>query len=155
MRLSRARQAPSVMTMRQSQVWAFDVDGCLVDSLSGTSLRPHARELLTALHQRGDTLVLWSAGGQEHGERIVSQHGLGHLFDGIYDKRGRDDSGRLHTTHLRHHHIPHVAVDDRPEEGPSTARVVGVSPYMSGDPADRGLVPLLLEVCPERTNAVT
>ena len=27
-------------------VWAFDVDGCLVDSLTGTSLRPGALEVL-------------------------------------------------------------------------------------------------------------
>ena len=29
--------------------WVFDVDGCLVDSLTGTSLRPGARELLARL----------------------------------------------------------------------------------------------------------
>src|SRR5581483_7077971 len=30
-------------------VWVFDVDGCIVDSLTGTSLRPGARELLEHL----------------------------------------------------------------------------------------------------------
>ena len=44
-------------------VWAFDVDACLVDSITGTSLRPLARPVLESLRAQGATVVLWSAGG--------------------------------------------------------------------------------------------
>ena len=47
----------------QWPVWVFDVDGCLVDSLTGTSLRPGAATLLAGLRARGRTVIVWSAGG--------------------------------------------------------------------------------------------
>jgi hypothetical protein len=46
-------------------VWAFNVDGCLVDSLTGTSLRPGALEVLGRLRKVGATVLHWSAGGRE------------------------------------------------------------------------------------------
>ena len=67
-------------TKHQSEVWAFDVDGCLVDSLSGSSLRPLADDVLTALHAAGATLVLWSAGGQAHARAMATRHGFAHLL---------------------------------------------------------------------------
>ena len=124
-------------------MWAFDVDGCLVDSLSGASLRPLAHEVLAGLHAGGATLVLWSAGGREHGCAIAARHGLAALFAGVYDKLGRDEDGRLTTTHLPVPHRPTVVVDDRPEEAPAGTRVVGVPPYLAPDERDRGLAALL------------
>jgi len=123
-------------------VWAFDVDGCLVDSLSGASLRPHAREILTALHAGGATLVLWSAGGREHAEDVAARHGLAHLLAGVYDKLDPDDGGRRTVAHLPPEHHPAVVVDDRPEEAPAGTVVVGVAPYTAPDDRDRGLVAL-------------
>ncbi len=43
--------------------WVFDVDGCLVDSLTGTSLRPGAQDIVMRLAAQGRVL-LWSAGGE-------------------------------------------------------------------------------------------
>ncbi|MCW2620918.1 MAG: hypothetical protein JWL64_520 [Frankiales bacterium] len=125
------------------EVWAFDVDGTLVDSMSGSSLRPYALELLTVLHERGVTLVLWSAGGREHADAMSLRHRFGHLFAAVYDKGDPDAAGRLPTAHLPARHVPHVVVDDRPEEAPAGTRVVAVPGYVSPDPTDRGLVPLL------------
>jgi hypothetical protein len=44
----------------------FDVEGCLVDSLTGSSLRPGARQLLEHLAERGSVVVLWRAGGDTY-----------------------------------------------------------------------------------------
>lgn len=129
-------------------MWAFDVDGCLVDSMSGVSLRPHARQVLAALHATGAVLVLWSAGGEEHARGMAARHGIAHLLAGVHDKLGRDDDGRLTTTHLPPAHRPTVVVDDRPEEAPAGTRVIGVPPYTAPDAADRGLAPLLALVSP-------
>ena len=124
-------------------MWAFDVDGCLVDSLSGSSLRPLAAEVLATLHAAGATLVLWSAGGRTHAHAMATRHGFAHLLAGIYDKLARDARGRLTTTHLPAEHRPAVVVDDRPEEAPAGTRVVGVPPYIAPDEGDRGLATLL------------
>ena len=50
-------------TAKRPEIWAFDVDGCLVDLLGGASLRPFARELLGALRARGTVAELSRAAG--------------------------------------------------------------------------------------------
>ena len=110
--------------------------------MSGTSLRPHAREILTALHAGGATLVLWSAGGRVHAQDMAVRHGFADLLSGVYDKLGRDDDGCLTIAHLSEAHRPTVAVDDRPEEAPAGTVVVGVPPYIAPDDGDRGLAVL-------------
>jgi phosphoserine phosphatase len=45
--------------------------------MSGASLRPYAREVLTALHAAGATLLLWSAGGGEHARAVAARHDRG------------------------------------------------------------------------------
>jgi long-chain acyl-CoA synthetase len=127
-------------------VWAFDVDGCLVDSMSGSSLRPLAREVLLQLHRTGSTLLLWSAGGREHAAAMAERHAFTHLLAGIYDKGDKDEAGCLLTGHLPPGHRPDVVVDDRPEDAPAGTRVIAVAPYMAPDDADRGLAALLAEV---------
>jgi phosphoglycolate phosphatase-like HAD superfamily hydrolase len=116
----------------------FDVDGCLIDSLTGTSLRPGARALLEHLRSRGCTVILWSAGGGEYARARAMQFGLEDLVDGCFDKDGRDDDT------YRIDHLPlgvdeGVFVDDRPEDLAAGLDVVSVSPYLSDDPYDRGL----------------
>lgn len=110
--------------------------------MSGVSLRPHAREILTTLHASGATLVLWSAGGAQHAADMATRHGLAHLFAGIYDKVGQGDAGCLTVAHLPMPHRPRVVVDDRPEESPAGTVVIGVSPYIAPDDHDRGLTSL-------------
>jgi hypothetical protein len=67
--------------------WLFDVDGTLIDGVTGRSLRPGARELLMALRDRGVAVLLWSAGGAEYAWRRAEDTGIGDLVDAAFDKR--------------------------------------------------------------------
>jgi hypothetical protein len=124
-------------------VWLFDVDGCLIDSLTGSSLRPLARELLGRLDAAGHTIVAWSAGGAAHAERVMTPHDVVELIDAFYDKDGRDGADRWRLDHLAAEHRPDVCVDDRPEDAPSGVTTIAVSPYLAPDLHDRGLQPAL------------
>jgi long-chain acyl-CoA synthetase len=124
---------------RAGPTWVFDVDGCLVDSLTGTSLRPGAAALLGGLRERGIAVVLWSAGGGAYARQRAMEQGIADLVDEFHAKEQRDHAGR---------YMPHqflavlgtaVFVDDRPEDMPEGARVVTVSPYLSDDRHDRVL----------------
>jgi phosphoglycolate phosphatase-like HAD superfamily hydrolase len=119
--------------------WVFDVDGCLVDSLTGSSLRPGARDLLAALAARRKRVLLWSAGGDEYAAQRAAQFGVGSLVDGFYAKEGRDKSGFYCTSHLALGPGPVAFVDDHPEDLSPELTVVAVSPYLVDDPHDRGL----------------
>jgi hypothetical protein len=122
--------------------WLFDVDGTLIDSLSGTTLRPGAAELLERVRATGATVILWSAGGAEYARARAASLGIEHLVDEFHDKDGRDADGRYLLP-------PTVAlagatfVDDRPEDMPIGATVVAVSPYLSGNTHDRALARVL------------
>jgi hypothetical protein len=74
--------------------WVFDVDGCLIDSLTGTSLRPGAAALLESLRERGNAVVLWSAGGAHYARARASEQGIDALVDAFHSKSGRDADGR-------------------------------------------------------------
>jgi long-chain acyl-CoA synthetase len=128
----------------QTHTWVFDVDGTVIDSLTGSSLRPRTVDLLTHLRTLGCQTVLWSAGGAAYAGERAGQHGVDHLVDAFQDKDGRDEAGR----YLVHRFLPAldgvVFVDDRPEDMPAGAEVVSVSPYISPDPHDRGLRPALV-----------
>lgn len=126
-----------------SGVWAFDVDGCLVDALTGGSLRPFARSVLEHLRASGTTVVLWSAGGCEYARRRAEMHGIDDLVHAFYDKDERDTDGRYVVTHLAVAHRPDVCVDDQPDELPTHVEPVAVMPYLAHDPHDRGLAPVL------------
>lgn len=127
----RPKHAPST--------WVFDVDGCLIDSLTSTSLRPGARELLAHLRDRACTVLLWSAGGAEYARERASAHAIAALFDGFHAKDGRDGDGRYRIDALPLGAGAAVFVDDRPEDLPDGVVVVAVSPYLSHTPHDRGL----------------
>jgi len=120
-------------------MWVFDVDGCLIDSLTGSSLRPGAFELLTYLRDGGGTVFVWSAGGGDYAHRRAVEQGIDALLDGFHGKDRRDRSGRYVTDHFLTGLDGIVFVDDRPEDMPIGADVVAVSPYLSDDPHDRGL----------------
>jgi phosphoglycolate phosphatase-like HAD superfamily hydrolase len=125
-------------TSSAADCWVFDVDGCLVDSLTGTSLRPGARELLDALAGRARVL-LWSAGGDTYARARAEQFQVDHLVNGYFSKEGRDAAGCYLTAHLPLGPGPVVFVDDRPEDLTVDLDVLAVSPYLSDDPHDRGL----------------
>lgn len=123
----------------RDKVWVFDVDGCLIDSLTGTSVRPGAFELLSKLRDRGCRLLLWSAGGADYARQRARQHGLADFFDAFHDKEGRDAAGRYLANELSTDAGCLVFVDDRPEDMPLDADVVAVAPYLVDNPHDRGL----------------
>jgi long-chain acyl-CoA synthetase len=124
-------------------VWAFDVDGCLVDLLGGTSLRPFARELLTALRAQGIRVVLWSGGGAAWALAKARQFGVAPLIDGCYGKPSRDQDGRWTTSHMAPWHQPSVCVDDSPAELPPEVRAIAVRPYLAPNPGDHALLDIL------------
>jgi long-chain acyl-CoA synthetase len=124
----------------RTKVWIFDVDACLVDSLTGTSLRPGSVTLLEHLRADACRVLWWSAGGADYARRRAEQQGVVHLIDGFYDKDGRDAEGRYLTAFLDD--VRNVVfVDDRPEDMPTRAEVIAVAPYLVGNPHDRGLAP--------------
>jgi phosphoglycolate phosphatase-like HAD superfamily hydrolase len=131
--------------------WLFDVDGTLLDSVTGTSLRPLARELLGGLHERGVPVLLWSAGGADYARRRAEGAGIAGLVTAVHVKERRDRQGHWVLPDLPAEHAPAVLVDDQPEELPPVAEVVGVSPYVGPNPRDTGLASLLARL---RTPAV-
>jgi long-chain acyl-CoA synthetase len=120
-------------------IWIFDVDGCLIDSLTGTSLRPGTAALLTHLRNQHHEVIWWSAGGSDYGRNRAALLGVDVLVDAFYAKEGRDHQGRYRTDHFLHPDREAVFVDDRPEDMPMGATVISVSPYLVHNPHDRGL----------------
>ena len=127
------------------RVWVFDVDGCLIDSLSGSALRPGAHELLAQLRARGCEVLLWSAGGAEHARERAVVHEIDHLVDQFHTKDQRDEAGRYRPDAFAADLSDVVFVDDRPEDMPVGAEVISVFPYLSGNPHDRGLTGIDVE----------
>jgi phosphoglycolate phosphatase-like HAD superfamily hydrolase len=129
-----------------SATWVFDVDGCLVDSLSGRSLRPGAADLLAHLRAAGHTIVLWSAGGAEYARERAVEHAIADLCDAFHGKERRDGAGRYRCDAFVRALAGAVFVDDRPEDMPVGADVIAVSPYLSHNVHDRGLDVVLARV---------
>jgi long-chain acyl-CoA synthetase len=138
------------LTPSQPDCWVFDVDGCLIDSLTGSSLRPGARDILEHLAAEGRHVILWSAGGDVYARGRAEQFGVEGLVEGFFAKEGRGADGYYGTAHLPlhdpdqpdhrdHRRRPAVFVDDRPEDLAPTLNVIAVSAYLSHDPFDRGL----------------
>jgi long-chain acyl-CoA synthetase len=121
------------------ECWVFDVDGCLIDSLTGSSLRPRARDILEHLSATGHHVILWSAGGDRYAASRAEEFGVDHLVDGFFAKDGRDAGDCYRTAHLPTSGRHAVFVDDRPEDLDRGLDVLAVSPYLSDDPFDRGL----------------
>jgi hypothetical protein len=129
--------------MTRCDVWAFDVDGCVVDLLGGQALRPHAHALLSELRQRGHIIVLWSSGGADYARRRAEATGISHLVDACYDKDGRDGDGRWTVDHLPSGHRPTVFVDDCPDGIPLGMTVRGVRPFLAPTQYDNAFAELL------------
>ena len=119
--------------------WVFDVDGTLVDSLTGTSLRPGARDLLAFLAAGDARVIFWSAGGCDYAAQRAAQFGMEPLVNGFFSKEGRDERGFYTTSHLGLGPEPAFFVDDRPEDLSPVLTVIAVSPYLAEDAHDRGL----------------
>lgn len=133
-----------------TSTWVFDVDGCLIDSLSGGSLRPGAPELLERLKRSGAAILLWSAGGDEYARRKAHQHGIGWAFDGYYSKDSRDERGHYRTDHLPLDDHSVTFVDDQPSDLDPGLSVIAVRPYLAHSRHDTGLA-VLAEAVQDRT----
>jgi hypothetical protein len=122
--------------------WAFDVDGCVLDSMSATSVRPLVLDVLSQLRTSGVPVVVWSAGGADYARRVVTRAGLDHFVQGFYEKvRGSD--GRWLLDEFADHHRPSTCVDDDPEGVPAGIRVLAVPPYIAENPHNRGFAHVL------------
>src|SRR5215207_6496051 len=130
--------------MTVPEIWFFDLDGCLVDSMAATTLRPHARELLSALRERGTAVHIWSAGGDEYAERVAARVGIADLVQGYHDKV-RVDGGRWRLPSVSEGATA-VCVDDQPEGVPTHTRVLAVFPFIGARPHDRALARILAEL---------
>jgi len=127
---------------RTTTVWVFDVDGTLIDAMTGQSLRPGADELLSHLADCGSLVLLWSAGGAEYARRRAAERGVDRHFGGFHGKETRGADGRYLTAFLDAHRLAGrdiVFVDDMPADLPIGADVVGVRPYLAANHHDRGL----------------
>jgi long-chain acyl-CoA synthetase len=122
--------------------WVFDVDGTLVDSMTGTSLRPRAAEILRHLRSTGVTVVLWSAGGADYARRRTVEHGIAGQFSRFAGKAARDAAGRYLTADVVDSHAHVIFVDDMPYDLPIDADVIAVHPYLVANPHDDGLHPV-------------
>ena len=138
-RLNRASPSENSRSPNRT-VWIFDVDGCLIDSLTGSSLRPGARALLERLARDRHRVLLWSAGGDDYARERAAQFGIDGLVSGYFAKEGRTSGGTYTTSHLGVDLRRAVFVDDQPGDLGDDVRVVAVSPYLAPDPHDRALV---------------
>lgn len=118
-------------------VWAFDLDACLVDSTTASSLRPLARDALEALGSAGVRVVIWSAGGADYARRVAERVDIASLVDGFYDKV-RDGDGRWTTAVFAPEHVPTTCVDDQPDSLPRDVLVIAVPPYIGASPHNTG-----------------
>ena len=122
--------------------WVLDVDGCLVDSLSGTSLRPGSWDPLGHLARTGRRILLWSDGGDVYDRKRAKQFAIDDHVYGYFAKSRRDPKGFYYVDRLPPCRR-RVFVGDRPEDLCQLLEVIAGSPYWSDDRHDRGLDPLV------------
>jgi hypothetical protein len=147
---ARGLEAVPAMTEGRRAVWAFDVDGCLIDSMTGTSLRPAALDVLRLLKESGAVVILWSAGGRHHAASRAAGLGFADFIDAIYSKEERGSDGRWACSNMLPEHQPDVFVDDWPDEAPLAPRLIAVPTYLSPDELDCGLEAILAELTSDR-----
>ena len=119
--------------------WVFDVDGTIIDSMTGASLRPGAGAILERLTTAGARVILWSAGGDDYARLRAEQVGVAEWCAEFYAKALRDESRRYRTDEFLGSHDGVVFVDDSPVDLPIGADIVAVRPYLAPNLHDRGL----------------
>jgi hypothetical protein len=131
------------MTSRPTPApWAFDVDGSLVDLMTGRTLRPHAVELISHLIAADVPVLVWSAGGADYARRTLAGTPFADAVVGYYDKIAGPD-GRWRLDVFDPHPRPVVCVDDDTTCLPDGPRVLAVWPFISPNPHDHRLLDVL------------
>lgn len=115
------------------------MDACLIDALTGSSLRPGTVEILSTLRAKCNRLLLWSAGGADYARRRAEQHGIASFFAECLGKDRRDSEGYYEISHLGAPDSLLIFVDDQPGDIPPKARRVPVAPYLRPDDGDHAL----------------
>ena len=74
----------------------FDVDGTLISNANGLGkehLNIDIFNLMVLLSKvRNTRIIVWSGGGKDYAEQIVSKYGLSKFVDGCYGKMEYDES---------------------------------------------------------------
>jgi long-chain acyl-CoA synthetase len=126
--------------------WVFDVDATLVDSFTGSSLRPGAFDLLVELTDARQRVFLWSAGGADYAQRRAQLHQVDSMIEGFYSKEERSDGGRFRTDHFVPPEQTAIYIDDIEGDPPEEMIRLHVSPYLVANDHDRGLEPVKIFV---------
>lgn len=75
---------------------AFDVDGTLISNTNGIGierLNIDIYQMMVLLGKMKNTrIIVWSGGGKEYAEQIVTKYGLDKFVDGCYGKIEYDES---------------------------------------------------------------
>lgn len=129
---------------RLGTLWLFDLDGCLVDSMGASILRPHARVLLEQLRQLGVAVHIWSAGGADYARRVAARVGIADLIVEYHTKDRGDDGRWLLPEPAAGADV--VCVDDQPDGVPLQVRTISVFPFIGARPHDRTLAGVLARV---------
>lgn len=125
--------------------WLFDLDGCLIDAFTSTSVRPSARELLEALADREDEVHVWSTGGAGYAAGAMTRLGLRDLVGRSYAKeRGRDGDWVVPSDFRGESTL--IFVDDQTDGLPAGALVVEVPSYLSEHTPDDAFAAVLQTV---------
>ena len=135
----------------RADLWLFDLDGCLVDSMATTTLRPHARDLLDVLRDRGTPAHIWSAGGTEYAARVAARVGISDVIDGYHEKVRQPDERWALPSIAQGAAV--VCVDDQPEGVPDGPHVLAVFPYIGLRPHDLAFAGIVAELAAERRAA--
>lgn len=133
---------PESSCRHDPECWVFDVDATLVDAMTGSSLRPGARQILEHLRSSAVRVIWWSAGGEDHARRRAAATGVSELVDEFHAKKERGCDGRYRTDHFLAEGSRPIFVDDSPADLPAGGLRIAVFPYISASFHDRGLAPV-------------
>lgn len=89
------RDIGNAVTMTEIVI-AFDIDGTLISNSNGLGkehLHPNTFSLLVLLSKMKNTrIIVWSGGGKEYAEQIVSKYGIAPFIDRCYGKWEYDET---------------------------------------------------------------
>lgn len=80
----------------KNTIIAFDIDGTLISNANGLGkekLNIDTYNLMVLLSKFKNTkIIVWSGGGKDYAEQIVTKYGLGEYVERCYAKQGYDET---------------------------------------------------------------